>query len=34
VTWCAGEGVGSVALTGDIVQFGRPRDAQMTRPIV
>ena len=25
---------GSVALTGDIVQFGRSRDAQMTKPIV
>src|SRR6202034_4842452 len=25
---------GSVALRGIIVQFGRPRDAEMTRPIV
>ena len=24
---------GTVALTGIIVQFGRPRDAQMTKPI-
>ena len=33
VPWCAWEGVGSVALRGIIVQFGHPRDAQMTRPI-
>ena len=25
--------IGSVAVRGDIVQFGRPRDAQMTKPI-